>query len=199
MKIDAGVMGHRPSKLFIITTNGRIDNLLARIVLTVSAHTWGRWTRWYPQNIVTVAAVLYFTFNIANMWAYGFTLRGWDGVSNVFSLLVVCIVCAYFEFLSWRLRGLSGHMTDITFSEILEARKAASTRAIAGPLLLIGAVTIGLHATAGNITSEVAFVCWMWALYTVTMGRSAVPPKKRARRTLRLPSLLPRRLMPVRT
>ena len=199
MKIDAGVMGHRPSKLFIVTTNGRIDNLLARIVLSVSAHTWGRWTRWYPQNIVTVAAVLYFVFSIANMAAYGLTWRGWNGVEDVFTFLIICLVCVYFEVMSWKLRGLSGHMTEITLGEILEARKVASTRAIAGPILVIGAFGIGLGPDAGNITSEIALVAWMWGLYTVTMGRSAVPPKKqRARRTLRLPSLLPR-LMPVRS
>jgi hypothetical protein len=199
VKINAGIMGHRPTKLFIITTDGRIDNLIARMVLWVSARTWGRYTRWYPQNIVTIATMFYFVFSMANIWAYGIKWGGWDGVGNVGTIIVVCAVCAWFEFMSWKLRGLSGHMTQVTLFEILEARRAARSRAIAGPFLLLGAFTASLHPNAGTLTSEFTWLAWMWSLYTLTMGRSAVPPKKeRVRRSLRLPSLLPR-LMPVRS
>ncbi len=195
MKIGAGIMGHRPSKLFIITTDGRIDNFVARIVLWVSAHTWGRWTRWLPQNLVTIATMCYFVGGMVNLYITN-QWRGW-GAINV-ALFVG--VSAFLEWQSYMLRGLSGHMTEVSLAEILLARRAAGGRAIAGPIVAFTLFGLALTPNAEQVTSLVTLTAWMWAMYTVTMGRT-LPPKKAKERRWRLNLSLPRlpRLVPTRS
>ncbi len=193
MRIDAGIMGHRPSKLFIITTGGRIDSFVARIVLWVSAHTWGRWTRWLPQNLVTITTMCYFVGGSVNLWV----TQEWKGW-GAFNVLLLVGVCVYLEYQSWVLRGLSGRMSEVSLTDILRARRAAGGRTVAGPIVAFSALGLALTPDAADLTSLITLFAWMWALYTVTMGRT-LPPKKAKKRSWRLslprlPRLLPSRV-----
>jgi hypothetical protein len=187
--VEITVFGHGPSKLFIVTTGGRLDMLTAKPVLWVSARTWGR-TRAYPQNIVTVASMVYFFGAITNLWiTHQYT--GWMGALTV---LVVVGVSAYLEYQSWHLRGLSKPPEELDIWDLLAARRTASSRAIAGPITLFSVVLLGVNHSLPQLLNCLSFLGWLWALYTVTMGRSGVPPKKERR--VHLPSL-PRLLRPV--
>jgi hypothetical protein len=188
--LELTVLGHGPSKLFIVSTGGRIDSVLAKLVLWVSARTWGR-TRAYPQNIVTVATIVYFFGTMTNLWITH-QYAGWEGA---LSLAVIVTVCVYLEYQSWAMRRLSKPLQDLDMWDLIAARRTASTRAIAGPVLAFSVLALGVDYSVHQLLDFLGFLGWMWALYTVTMGRSGVPPKK-ARRWFRVPSL-PRILRPV--
>lgn len=183
MRFNVAVLGHRPTKIFILTTTGRLDRLGARAFLFLSVHTWGRWTKWSPQTVVTIISVCYFVAGITNeVLTHQYT--GWWGALN--GLLLIGI-SAYLQWWAHRLRALSGPKIKVDILTIVRARAQASTRAIAVPIALFFIGTTSIHIDAGAIASDVTLLLWIWGLYTLTMGRT-LPPKT-AKRRLRLPSL----------
>lgn len=184
----ACIQGHRPTKIFIITTSGRVDRYMARLVLWASVHTWGRWTRWLPQNLVTIAALVYFAAGLSQI----VMVHQWRGLLGAFNVFVLSAVCAFLEWKSHRLRGLSGHMRMMDIRIVAEARSTAGIRPVAVLLAAYFLTTSAVDFTTADAFTDVAMLAWLWALYTVTMGRT-LPPKK-ARRHLHLPHMprLPR-------
>lgn len=185
----AGIRGHRPTKIFVITTGGRLDMICASAVLWVSVRTWGRWTRWLPQNIVTIAAMILFVAGVAQLWVSG----QWRGLYGAFNVVALGLICALLEWRSHQLRSLSGHMTELDYLTVVRARGAAGMRPVAVGISAFSITSTTWNYSTGQLFTDAAFLAWLWGLYTVTMGRS-LPPKK-AKRRMHLPSL-PKLLLP---
>jgi hypothetical protein len=181
--LNVAVFGHRPTKIFIITTTGRLDRFGARIVLWLSVHTWGRWTRWLPQRVVTVISILYFVVGITQeviTHQYG----GWEGA---FTGLLLIGISAYLQFMAHRLRHLSGPMTEISVGDVIRARAQAHSRSVAVPIALFFMGFVSVHPDVSAIFSDATLLFWIWGKFTVTMGRT-LPPKA-AKRRWRMPAM----------